>query len=156
MGQILHVVILTSQRGESGRWEGGVGLLQHSQDGRRADGDRRDRHQFGDAVIGEKLDLLQAGGGVGGGGGTGAGVECVCLGAVCQPVLLKLQVTGQGVNVMNHLETTEEESLQLQEVMEAVAGGEEPSFPAISAQHKHVIQQKMIIRNAEEVKGNGF
>lgn len=90
-----------------------MGLLQHGQDGRGVDGDRRRRQQLGDAVVGEQLHLhLQAGGGVGGGGGTGAGVERVRLGAVRQPVLLQLQVTRQGVNVVNHLETTEEESLQ--------------------------------------------
>lgn len=113
MRQILHVVILASQRGEPGRREGRVGLLQHGQDGRGVDGDRRQRQQLGDAVVGEQLHLhLQAGSGVGGGGGTGAGVERVRLGAVRQPVLLQLQVTRQGVNVVNHLETTEEESLQ--------------------------------------------
>lgn len=112
MRQILHIVILASQWGESGRGEGRVGFLQHSQDRWRVDGDRRDGHHFGDAVIGEKLNLLQAGSGVGGSGGTGAGVKRVCLRAVRQTVLLKLQVTGQGVNVMNDLETTEEESLQ--------------------------------------------
>lgn len=113
MRQILHIVILASQRGESGRWEGWVGLLQHGQDGRRVDGDGRHGQQFGDAVVGEQLHLhLQAGSGVGGGGGTGAGVERVRLRAVRQPVLLQLQVTRQGVNVMDHLERTEEESLQ--------------------------------------------
>lgn len=76
MRQILHAVILTSQRGESGRREGRVGFLQHGQDRRRVDGDRQ---QFGEAVIGEELHLLQARSGVGGGGGTGAGVERVRL-----------------------------------------------------------------------------
>lgn len=38
------------------------------------------------------------------------------------------------------------------ETMDAAAGGE-LSFPTISAQHKHTIQKKITIRNAEEVKG---
>lgn len=106
MRQILDVVVLAPQRGKSGGREGRVGLLENSQDCRRVDGDRGDRcGQFEDIVVGVELHLLQAGCSGGGGGGTGAGVERVCLGAVRQPVLLQLQVTSQGVNVMNNLET---------------------------------------------------
>lgn len=59
-----------------------------------------------DEVLREEFHLLQAGGGGGGGGGgTGAGVERVRLGAVRKSVLLQLQVTSQGVDVVNHLVT---------------------------------------------------
>lgn len=90
MRQILPVVVLTSQWGESGWRQGRVGFLEHSQDRRRVDGDRGGRHQSRDAVVGEKLYLLQARSGGGGSGGAGAGVERVCLRAVRKPVLLKL------------------------------------------------------------------
>lgn len=106
MRQILNVVILGSQRGKSGWRQGWVGFFEYSQDCKRVDGDRVDeRRRFEDAVIREELHLLQAGSGGSGGGGTRAGVECVRLRAVCQSVLLQLQVTGQGVNVMNNLVT---------------------------------------------------
>lgn len=99
MRQILDVVVLGPQRGESGRREGRMGLLEHRQDRGRVDG----HGQFGDAVLWEELHLLQAGSCGGGGGGAGAGVERVRLGAVCQAVLLQLQVTSQRVNVVNNL-----------------------------------------------------
>lgn len=67
-----------------------MGFLEHSQDRRRVDGDRGGRQQPRDAVVGEKLHLLQARSGGGGSGGAGAGVECVCLRAVRKAVLLKL------------------------------------------------------------------
>lgn len=101
MRQILNVVILASQRGVSGGWQGRVGFLEHSQDSGRGDGGEG-CGQFED-VVGVELHLLQAGSSGGGGGGAGAGVERVCLGAVGQPVLLQLQVTGQCVDVMNNL-----------------------------------------------------
>lgn len=83
-----------------------MGFLENSQDCRRGDRDRCDGCRwFEDAVIREKLHLLQAGSGGGGGGGTRAGVECIRLRAVCQSVLLQLQVTSQGINIMNNLVT---------------------------------------------------
>lgn len=101
MRQILNIVILASQRGVSGGRQGRVGFLEHGQDRGRGDGGEG-RGQFED-VIGVELHLLEAGSGGGGGGGAGAGVERVCLGAVGQPVLLQLQVTGECVDVMNNL-----------------------------------------------------
>lgn len=84
-----------------------MGFLEYSQDCGGVDGDRWDgRRWFEDAVVGEELHLLQTGSSGGGGGGTGAGVEGVRLRAVCQSVLLQLQVTSQGVNIMNNLVTT--------------------------------------------------
>lgn len=69
MRQILNVVILGSQRGESGWWKGRMGFLEHSQDCRRVDGGRGDGcRYFEDAVLGEELHLLQTGSGGGCGG----------------------------------------------------------------------------------------
>lgn len=106
MRQILNVVILGSQRGMSGWWEGRVGFLEYGQDCRKVDWGRGDgRRRFEDAVIREELHLLQTGSGGSCGGGTRAGVERVRLRAVCHSVLLQLQVASQGVNVMNNLVT---------------------------------------------------
>ena len=83
-----------------------MGFPQHSQYCRRVDRDRDDGPRgFKDEVLGEELHLLQAGNGGGGGGGARAGVECVRLRAVCHSVLLQLQVTSQGVDVMDDLVT---------------------------------------------------
>lgn len=83
-----------------------MGFLEYSEDCGRVDRDRGDgRGRFEDAVIREELHLLQAGSGGSGGGGTRAGVERVRLRTVCQSVLLQLQVTSQGVNVVNNLVT---------------------------------------------------
>lgn len=106
MRQIPNVVILGSQRGVSRWWQGRVRLLEHSQHRGRVTRERGEgRRCFEDAVLGEELHLLQAGRGGGGGGGAGAGVEGVRLRAVCQSVLLQLQVASQGVNLMNNLVT---------------------------------------------------
>jgi len=105
MRQIL--VILGPRRGVPGRRWGRVGLLVHSQERERIERDRLHEGEGSeDAVVGEELHLLQAGGGGGGGGGGArAGVERVRLGAVGEPVLLQLQVSGQGVDVVNDLVT---------------------------------------------------
>lgn len=67
--------------------------------------DRNGCERFENAVLGEELYLLQAGSGGGGGGGARAGVERVRFRAVCHPILLQLQVTCEGVNVVDDLVT---------------------------------------------------
>lgn len=80
-----------------------MGFLEYSEDCGGVDRDRCDGCRwFEDAVVREELHFLQTGSS-GGGGGTGAGIECVRLRAVCQSILLQLQVTSQGVNIMDNL-----------------------------------------------------
>lgn len=113
MRQVLDVVFLRSQRSVSRRWQRRVWLLEHRQNSRLMDGYRTHGHlRLEDAVLGEELHLLQAGRGCGGSGGARAGVERVGLRAVGQSVLLQLQVSSQGVDVVNNLVTTRRSTCQ--------------------------------------------
>lgn len=107
MRQTFGVVIFSSLWGESRRWQGWVWLLQDSQDCQGVGRNPIEGHLcFKKVFLWKKLHLLQTRSSCSGGGGAGAGVERVSLWAVCQSFLLQLQVTSQGVNLMNNLVTS--------------------------------------------------